>query len=136
MNKNHRVIWNKSLGAYVAVQETARGRSKSSTRSKASRWLLGIAALASGPVMALDVTIAQDWNSANNSNKAGQTAFTTSGNHTLAGPANFQRIPAGYYIPWADAISQGYASAPDVTGKMQLVVGAKNSTATVPDPAA
>ncbi|WP_213956994.1 autotransporter outer membrane beta-barrel domain-containing protein [Variovorax sp. dw_954] len=133
MNKNHRVIWNESLNTYVAVQETARGRSKSSTRSKVSHWLLGAAALASGPAMALDVTIAPDWNSGGNSNKVGQTVFTSTGMNSLTGPANFQKIPAGYFIPWADAISQGYATAPDVTGKMQLVVGAKNSTITVPD---
>ncbi|MEJ8859298.1 autotransporter outer membrane beta-barrel domain-containing protein [Variovorax robiniae] len=134
MNKNHRVVWNESLGTYVAVQETARGRSKSSTRSKLSHVLLGAAALASGPAMALDVTIAEDWTSAKNSNKVGETVFTSSGTNSLTGPANFQTIPAGYYIPWADAISQGYATAPNVAGKMQLVVGAKNATATVPDP--
>ncbi|MEJ8846165.1 autotransporter outer membrane beta-barrel domain-containing protein [Variovorax rhizosphaerae] len=134
MNKNHRVVWNESLGGYVAVQETAKGRSKSATRSRLPQLLLGAAALTSGPAMALDVTIAEDWNSARNSNKAGQTVFTTNGTNSLSGPANFQTIPAGYYIPWADAISQGYATAPDVTGKMQLVVGAKNSTITLPDP--
>lgn len=33
MNKIYRVIWNASLGAWVAVSELAKGKSKSSTKT-------------------------------------------------------------------------------------------------------
>ncbi|MEJ8851381.1 autotransporter outer membrane beta-barrel domain-containing protein [Variovorax rhizosphaerae] len=135
MNKHHRVIWNESTGTFAAVPETAKGRSKSSTRAKVSRVLLGVAALlGSGAAMAVDTTVSGTWTSIGNSNKAGQTEFNAAGTNSLSGTINFEKIPTAYFIPWSDAIPPGYVTAPDVTGKQQLVVGAKSGTVAIKDP--